>query len=137
MYNVVRVENMFQVMKEVYREYENGKIVVGPTDISKNTGMAKSTAHHALKELAKNGYGKYIEKKGFVLNEYGIKAARKIMRRHRLLECFIVATLSLPPEKACVEASKIDAIVGEDFMESIERKYGGRKRCPCGKEIPR
>ncbi|MCD6573042.1 MAG: metal-dependent transcriptional regulator [Thermoplasmata archaeon] len=134
--NIVRIENMFHIMKEIYREYEEGKMVVGPTDIATRTGMAKSTAYHALKELARNGYGRYIEKKGFILNSKGLKMAKKAMRRHRLLECFIVEMLELSPEKACMEASKIDGVVGEEFMMEIEKKYGGYKKCPCGKKIP-
>ena len=127
---------MQNILKEIYREYEEGKIIVGPTDISKKIGVAKSTAYHSLKELARKGYGEYIERKGFIINEKGLKIARLLMRRHRLLECFIYNTLSLSAEEACREAERIDAIVGEKFMEEVEKRYGGYKKCPCGKDIP-
>lgn len=124
-------------MKEIYRAYEDGKIIVGPTEIATKLGIAKSTAYNALKNLASNGYGIYIERKGFIINSYGIKVAKKIMRKHRLIECFIVDMLSLSPKQACMEASKIDEVAGEKFIEALENKYGKRKKCPCGKIIPK
>jgi len=33
---------MIQIMKEIYRQYENGNIIVGPTEISKNSGREAS-----------------------------------------------------------------------------------------------
>jgi len=124
------------VLKEIYREYEDGKILVGPTDIAKKIGVAKSTAHSMLKEIAKRGYGTYIERKGLILNSDGLKLAREIIRKHRLIECFLFYHLSIPPEKACKEAGKIDGVVGDDFMREIEKRFGRYKKCPCGKDIP-
>jgi len=123
-------------MKEIYRAHEKGLLIVGPTYISKIIGVSRSTAYHMLKNLEKKGYGRYIERKGFLLNEEGIKEARKIMRRHRLLECFFAQIFSFPPSKACKEASKIDAYAGDELIDIIEKKYN-YKCCPCGNEIPK
>ena len=127
---------MYRYMKEIYRAHEKGLLIVGPTYISKVIGVSKSTAHHMLKNLEKKGYGKYIERKGFLFNEEGIREARKIMRRHRLLESFFAQIFSFTPSQACKEASKIDAYAGDELIDIIEEKYN-YKCCPCGHEIPK
>ena len=102
---------MHRYMKEIYRAHENGMPVVGPTYLARAIGVSKSTAHHMLKNMERMGYGRYIERKGFVLNERGMEEARKIMRKHRLLESFLATIFSLSPEKACMEAGKKFKIV--------------------------
>ncbi|MCD6447601.1 MAG: metal-dependent transcriptional regulator [Thermoplasmata archaeon] len=127
---------MHRYMKEIYRAHENGMPVVGPTYLARAIGVSKSTAHHMLKNMERMGYGRYIERKGFVLNERGMEEARKIMRKHRLLESFLATIFSLSPEKACMEADKIDAYAGDELIEMIEEKYN-YECCPCGNEIPK
>ncbi|MCD6512118.1 MAG: metal-dependent transcriptional regulator [Thermoplasmata archaeon] len=129
--------NELKCMKEIYRAYEDGISIVGPSEIAKRLDISKSTAHSLLKNLASLGYGNYVEKKGFVINSYGIKMGKQIMKKHRLIECFMADVFSLPPEKACREADKIDYLIGEEVIEIIERKYERVEKCPCGKRIPR
>ncbi|RLF63648.1 MAG: metal-dependent transcriptional regulator [Thermoplasmata archaeon] len=123
-------------LKEIYRAYEKGIPVVGPTYIGNAIGVNKATAYQALQKLASMDYGTYIKNKGFVLNERGKEDGKRLMRRHRLLECMIVETFGLPPHEACMEAGNIDAFVGEKLNIVLEKKYDGRKTCPCGNEIP-
>ncbi len=129
--------NELRCMKEVYRIYEDGVSIVGPSEIAKRMNISKSTAHSLLKNLASMGYGSYVEHKGFMINSYGIKIGKQIMKKHRLIECFMADVFSLPPEKACMEADKIDYLIGEDIIKEIESRYGEVEKCPCGKRIPR
>ncbi len=123
-------------LKEAYRAYEKGIPVVGPTYIGKTIGVNKTTAYQALQKLVKRNYGIYLKNKGFVIGEQGRKIAKKLMRRHRLIECLIVDTFGLSPCEACREAGNIDAFVGEKMSAALEKKYDGRRLCPCGNEIP-
>jgi len=123
-------------LKEIYRAYEKGIPVVGPTYIGKVIGVNKATAYQALQKLASMDYGIYLKNKGFVLNDKGKKDAKILMRKHRLLECMIVETFGLSPCEACKEASNIDALMGEKLSVALEKKYDGRRICPCGNEIP-
>lgn len=126
---------MHRYVMEVYRAYEKGLPIVGPTYISKALNVSKSSACQALKNLAKKGYGKYIERKGFVLNSRGIEEAKKIIKKHRLLECFLAEIFSLDATQACIEASKIDVFASEKLIELIEEKFN-YSYCPCGNKIP-
>ncbi|MEA2055195.1 MAG: metal-dependent transcriptional regulator [Candidatus Thermoplasmatota archaeon] len=123
-------------LKEVYRAYEKGVPLVGPTYLGKVVGVNKATAYQSLQKLARMNYGTYIKNKGFVVNNRGKENARILIRRHRLLECLIVDTLGLSPCEACREAGNIDTFMGKHFDMALERKYSDRHLCPCGNEIP-
>jgi len=123
-------------MKEIYRAYEEGIPLVGPTHISKALNISKSTAQHMLKNLASMGYGTYMERKGFILNEKGKEVAKKMIRKHRIMESFFAANFSMSAYRACEEAEKIDAFIGDEVVEMIEKRFNYTV-CPCGKEIPK
>lgn len=123
-------------LKEAYRAYENGIPVVGPTYIGAATGVNKATAYQALQKLVKMNYGIYLKNKGFIIGERGRDMARKLIRRHRLLECLIVDSLGLSPKDACREADSMDIFMGADINTALEKKYESRRLCPCGNEIP-
>uniref|UniRef100_A0A7J2TI99 Metal-dependent transcriptional regulator n=1 Tax=Archaeoglobus fulgidus TaxID=2234 RepID=A0A7J2TI99_ARCFL len=123
------------IIKTLFIAWEKGEYVVGPSDLAKNLKIPKSTAQKILVKISELGYGTYIEKKGLILNEKGLKEGRRIMRRHRLLECML-EDLGVKKEFVCSEASKIDLEIGEELEKFIEEKYGKRVICPCGKPIP-
>jgi len=123
-------------LKEVYRAYENGIPVVGPTYIGTMLGVNKTTAYQALQKLVKMDYGTYLKNKGFILGERGRDTAKRLIRHHRLLECLIVDSLGLSPKEACREADSMDIFMGEGISTALEKKYESRRLCPCGNEIP-
>lgn len=127
---------MERYMVEIYRAYENGLPIVGPTYLAKLMNISKTSAQQALKNLASKGYGNYIERKGFLINEKGLEKAKKIIKKHRLLESFLAEIFSLDAITACNEASKIDKFVSEELINLIEKKFG-YEYCPCGHKIPK
>lgn len=126
-----------EYLRVIYRNYEEGLPIVGPTHISKTMGVNKATAYEALNNLAKLGWGTYIKGKGFVLNEKGIEVAKLALRKHRLLECYLADTLEMSFEDVCDEVSIFDSHVGEAVILALEERYGAKKLCPCGNEIPK
>ncbi len=127
---------MQKYMIEIYRAYENGLPIVGPTYLAKSLQISKSSAQQALKNLAEKGYGEYIERKGFLINERGLEEAKKTVKKHRLLESFLADIFSLDAASACNEASKIDSYASENLINLIEKKFG-YEHCPCGHKIPK
>ncbi len=123
------------IIRTLFVAWEKGEIVVGPSELAKKLEIPKSTAQKMLIKMSQLGYGIYIEKKGFVLTEKGLKEGKRLVRRHRLIEC-LLEDIGIEKEFVCKEASKIDVEIGEEFEKVIERKYGNRVTCPCGKPIP-
>ena len=123
------------VLKTLFIAWEKGEVVVGPSELARKLEIPKSTAQKILIRISRLGYGTYIEKKGFVLSEKGIREGKRLMRRHRLVEC-LLEDIGVGKEFLCEEASRIDAKIGEELEKVIERNYGKRVTCPCGKPIP-
>jgi DtxR family Mn-dependent transcriptional regulator len=123
------------IIRTVFLAWEKGIYVVGPTYVSEALEIPKSTAQKFLQRIADMGYGIYIPKKGFIFNEEGLKEGAKILRKHRLIECFL-EEMGLKYDEICYEAACIESSIGDSFFRLIEEKYGNRKFCPCGNEIP-
>jgi len=121
------------LLRLVYEAFSKGSKIVGPSYIASNLNCSKSTAQKMLIKLSKEGLGEYIPKKGFMLNEEGIRIAKEATRRHRLIECMLE---DFGVSNFCQEAERIEGAIGEEFMKRIEQKYKNRVVCPCGKSIP-
>ncbi|MCX7999587.1 MAG: metal-dependent transcriptional regulator [Leptospiraceae bacterium] len=123
------------IIRTLFNAWEEGNYVIGPSYLAQKLEIPKSTAQKVLLDLSKLGYGVYVEKKGFILTELGLREGRRIIRKHRLLEC-LLEDIGLNKAEICEEASKIDLALGKGLETLIEEKYGKRERCPCGKQIP-
>ncbi|MEG9194640.1 MAG: metal-dependent transcriptional regulator [Candidatus Methanoglobus sp.] len=123
------------IIRTLFKAHESGNYVIGPSYLAEELEIPKSTAQKILLRLSELGYGFYIEKKGFILSEHGLREGKKILRKHRLLEC-LLEDLGLDKSEICEEASKIDLALGDGLERLIEERYGKRERCPCGKPIP-
>ncbi|MDK2794846.1 MAG: DtxR family transcriptional regulator, Mn-dependent transcriptional regulator [Archaeoglobaceae archaeon] len=123
------------IIRTLFKAYEKGNYVVGPSHLSKELDIPKSTAQKILIQLSELGYGFYVERKGFIFSEKGLREGKRILRRHRLLEC-LLEDLGMDKSEICEEASKIDLAFGSGLERLIEEKYGKKERCPCGKPIP-
>ena len=120
------------ILRTAYLAAEKVKIV-GPSCIAEILSVSKSTAQRMLIRLSELGFGDYIPKKGFIFNERGIREAERVIRKHRLIECFLA---EIGVSDVCKEAEKIESTIGEEFLKVIEDRYGDRKFCPCGNRIP-
>ncbi|RLI72227.1 metal-dependent transcriptional regulator [Archaeoglobales archaeon] len=118
-------------LRVIYKAYKKGLSVVGPSYVANKLGISKVTAYEALLKLAELDYGTYIPKKGFMLNNKGVRVGREVTRKHRLIECFL-AELDMTSENACKEATRIECFVSDLLIKALEKKYGDREFCPCG-----
>ncbi|MGI9047377.1 MAG: metal-dependent transcriptional regulator [Burkholderiales bacterium] len=58
------------------------------------------------------------------------------MRRHRLLECFLVQVLKYDLHEAHNESERLKHHISCEFEEKIDALLGHTKRCPHGSSIP-
>jgi len=122
-----------ELLRAIHHSVEVGILVIGPTFVAEELGISKSTAHKMLNELSFEGFGLYVPKKGLILNEKGMREAERAVRIHRLIECLLE---ELGVKDFCSEAERLENNAGKSFVEALERRYAGRKFCPCGKKIP-
>lgn len=99
-------------------------------------GVSASTASESIRKLAEQGLVDH-EKYGAVrLTESGLRAALIMVRRHRLLETFLVHELGYTWDEVHDEAEVLEHAVSERLVARIDAKLGFPQRDPHGDPIP-
>ena len=103
--------------------------------MAKALGIQPASVTEMLQRLAGKGLLEYIRHREISLTEEGVAQARKLLRKHRLLEVLFVRALNYNVKDACDEASKLDIYASEELVNTIYQIYGHPRICPCNKTI--
>jgi DtxR family Mn-dependent transcriptional regulator len=123
-------------LKTVFALSRNGE-TVSTTDISQNLKVAPASVTEMLQKLAKKGYVEYSPYHGTRLTNGGLQIAKKITRKHRLLERFLHDLLKLDDAKVHDQACEMEHSLSDDAEESLCRLLKHPDYCPDdGKLIP-
>ncbi|MEX2672772.1 MAG: metal-dependent transcriptional regulator [Phycisphaeraceae bacterium] len=104
--------------------------------IADRTGLGRGTVSGMLKQLAARGLVDYQPYQGVRLTEAGERLALQIIRRHRLIELFLVQTLGLGWEQVHSDAERLEHAVSDQLIEHIDRYLGHPEVDPHGAPIP-
>jgi DtxR family Mn-dependent transcriptional regulator len=127
--------NEGKYLKLIYRKQREEFSTVKTTLIAKSVRVRPATVTEMLQKLAAKNLLKYARYRGVRLTEKGVAEARKLLRKHRLLEVLFVSILDYDVKKACDEASKLDYHASEDLVNDICRTYRHPETCPCNRAI--
>lgn len=94
------------------------------------------TASEAMKRLAARGLVDHQKYAGVVLTETGRKAALAMVRRHRLVEMFLVEVLGYSWDEVHDEADLLEHAVSDKFLDRVDVMLGYPTRDPHGDPIP-
>lgn len=98
--------------------------------------VVPGTATTMMKALADAGLVDYAPRVGVVLTEPGRKLALHVLRRHRLIEQFLVEVLGFDWTEVHEEAEQLEHVVSELLLERIDRFLGHPEVDPHGDPIP-
>ena len=116
-------------------------------DIEEKEGIAKTSAiarcmkvapasvTEALQSLADKGFVHYEPYKGASLTGQGREMARKVKRRHRLLEVFLSDVLHINGENVHDEACKMEHTLSDETECALCKMLNAPARCPHGSLI--
>ncbi|MCK9547852.1 MAG: metal-dependent transcriptional regulator [Sphaerochaeta sp.] len=99
-------------------------------------GVTSPTATVMMKKLEKQGYVRYHSHQGCTLTVEGARYGLNILRRHRLLETFLVTDLGLGWEEAHQEAERLEHAASDQLIQAISTKMGDPSKDPNGNMIP-
>jgi DtxR family Mn-dependent transcriptional regulator len=74
---------------------------------------------------------------GITLTEQGRLAALQLIRRHRLLEVFLVQVMGFTWDQVDLEAHRLEHAISRHFEDRLESLCGLPTHCPHGDPIPR
>jgi DtxR family Mn-dependent transcriptional regulator len=89
-----------------------------------------------LLRLPKMGLADYEPYHGASLTERGRREALRLVRRHRLIETFLLEQLGYPLTDLHEEAERLEHVVSDEFTERLAQLLGHPKRDPHGDPIP-
>jgi DtxR family Mn-dependent transcriptional regulator len=123
-------------LKAIYSLSRNNELVSN-TQISQKLNVAPASVTEMLKKLAQENYVNYSPYHGSTLTEKGTREAKKITRKHRLLETFLSDVLHIGKDKVHTQACQLEHALSDEAEESLCRLLKHPDTCPDdGKPIP-
>lgn len=99
-------------------------------------GVVPGTVTTMMKTLADSGLVDYEPRTGVRLNRGGEQLALHVLRRHRLVELFLVKTLGLNWSEVHQEAEELEHAISDKVLERIDALLGHPQVDPHGDPIP-
>jgi DtxR family transcriptional regulator, Mn-dependent transcriptional regulator len=99
-------------------------------------GVVPGTATTMVKTLAESGLVRYEPYAGVRLTPAGEKLAAMVLRRHRLIELFLVKVMGMSWTEVHDEAENLEHAVSDRLIERIDDMLGHPKVDPHGDPIP-
>jgi DtxR family Mn-dependent transcriptional regulator len=104
--------------------------------IASALGVVPGTATTMVKTLAESGLVSYEPYMGVRLTAAGERLASRVLRRHRLIELFLVKVLEMSWTEVHDEAERLEHAVSDRVIERIDRMLGHPAVDPHGDPIP-
>jgi DtxR family Mn-dependent transcriptional regulator len=98
--------------------------------------VVPGTATTMMKTLAESGLVRYEPYMGVRLTKAGEKLASLVLRRHRLIELFLVKVLGMSWAEVHDEAEHLEHAVSERLIDRIDEMLGRPEVDPHGDPIP-
>lgn len=108
----------------------------GMKAIATLTGVTVGTASTMVKRMAAAKLARYERFGGVRLTARGEKAAIDVLRRHRLIETFLVETLKLDWSVVHAEAERLEHAVSPVVLEALDKHLNHPSVDPHGDPIP-
>jgi len=113
---------------------QDGLVPMG--SVASALGVTPGTATTMVKALAESGLADYEPYSGVRLTAAGEKLAALVLRRHRLVELFLVQVMGMSWDEVHDEAEQLEHVVSERLIDRIDDMLGRPARDPHGDPIP-
>ena len=110
---------------------------VSPGRIAETLGLTPGTVTSMMKTLEADGLVRYRPYAGVQLTSRGRKVALHVLRRHRLVELFLVETLGMDWSEVHEEAEELEHAISDRVLERLDAFLGHPAVDPHGDPIPR
>jgi DtxR family transcriptional regulator, Mn-dependent transcriptional regulator len=129
------VENYLKAIV-LQQQRATGNALVAMGQIATALGVTPGTATTMVKALAESGLVQYEPYSGVRLTAAGERLAGLVLRRHRLVELFLVQVMGLRWDEVHDEAEKLEHVVSERLIERMDEMLGRPEVDPHGDPIP-
>lgn len=122
-------------VRAIYGLSERGVAVTNAT-LTQRLGLSPSSVSGMITKLAQLGLVTHIRYRSVELTPDGRRLAYDVLRRHRLIELFLVEELDYTWDEVHTEADALEHAVSDDLVAHIAAKLGHPTHDPHGDPIP-
>src|SRR5882672_594672 len=130
------VENYLKAIFQAQLHLPRKSDLVSMGQLASALGVVPGTATTMVKALAESGLVRYEPYAGVRLTQAGEKLAARVLRRHRLIELFLVQVMGMSWTEVHDEAEHLEHAVSDRLIERIDEMLGRPAVDPHGDPIP-
>jgi len=124
-------------VKRLYlRQQKSARKLVPVGQLARDMNVVPGTATTMVKALADGGLVDYAPRSGVRLTRNGEQLALHVLRRHRLVELFLVKVLGLDWSEVHGEAETLEHAISDKVLSAIDTLLGHPAVDPHGDPIP-
>jgi DtxR family transcriptional regulator, Mn-dependent transcriptional regulator len=138
--DAARSEAMGKYLRAIYLlSFKTSR--VSTSDVAARLGVAPPSVSAMLRRLGTAGLLAASDsaapgRGGIALSEHGQRHARDVIRRHRLIETFLVRAVGMGWDEVHDEAEALQQVVSDRLIDRIDAALGYPRRDPHGDPIP-
>ena len=122
-------------LKAIYRLSPQGR-AASTSEIAQRLDLSPASVSGMVKRLSEQGLLEHVPYKGVQLTGEGRRAALRMLRRHRLIEAFLVAYLGYTWDTVHDEAERLEHAVSDTLVDRMAAVLGHPAVDPHGDPIP-
>lgn len=122
-------------LKAIYRLTDQGK-AASTRAIASALGLSAPSVSAMVRRLAEQGLLDHARYRGVQLTDEGRRAALQVVRRHRLIESYLVERLGYTWDTVHAEAERLEHAASDDLVQRMEAALGHPAVDPHGEPIP-
>src|SRR5688500_5319107 len=130
------VENYLKAIFQAQSVLRGAETLVPMGQLAAALGVVPGTATTMVKALSESGLVRYEPYAGVRLTPGGERLAALVLRRHRLIELFLVKVMGMNWTEVHDEAEQLEHAVSDRLIERIDAMLGHPATDPHGDPIP-
>jgi len=123
-------------LKTIYHHTEWQTVRITPSQLAGELGLAPSTVTEMVQKLAAQGLVSHRPYGPISLTDEGERRAAAIVRRHRLIETWLVREFGYSWDEVHDEAEVLEHTISDRLLAGISERLGNPRFDPHGDAIP-
>lgn len=123
-------------VKVIYSHTEWQPEPITSSVLAARLGLAASSVTEMVKKLAAAGFVTHIPYGAISLTDSGRSLALRMLRRHRLIETWLVESFDYRWDEVHEDAEVLEHAISDRLLEAIDASLGNPTRDPHGDPIP-
>jgi len=115
---------------------DSGEVAASTKGVAERLSVSAASVSNMFARLQEMGLVEHERYRGATLTERGRREALRLVRRHRLIETFLLEHLGYPWQEVHEEAERLEHAVSDGFTERLAEFLGHPDHDPHGGPIP-